>query len=98
MATLQAASRSLQGSSRCKGVWGLGLCAGGDSCRSQPRASGLRSSPAPQHSVQTPAAQHVSLEAVLHPPPCNFLLQGDSWSRGLGSGVAPRSAADLGII
>lgn len=82
MATLQAASRSLWGSSRCRGAWALVLRTRGDSCcGSQPRASGPSLRPGSQHGAQAPAAQHVPLGRA-SPPPCNFLLQGDSWSRG----------------
>lgn len=79
MATLQAASRSLWGSSGQKGVWVLGLC--------DPRRW-LQKPAKSLPSLHLPSAQHVPLRAVPHPPPRNFLLQGDSWGRDLGSGVA----------
>lgn len=102
MATLQAASRSLWGSSRCRGAWALGLRTRGDSCcGSQPResAQSLRAFSPPRLPARGPGPSCTACA----PRPCfpsslQFPVAGGQLEPGLGSGVAPGSAADLGII
>lgn len=83
------------GTSRQKGWGAEGLAPGGtaEGSPEPPFAPPLPPSAGrPQLHSMCPCRLHVT-------PPCNFLLQGDSWGAGwVGSAVARRAAADLGII
>lgn len=90
VATLHAPPGSSQGASTERFGFQAPLPQGGLH-RTSREPSSLRSSPAhcpgllcaPSPPLQTPAAQHVLPPAAMHPPPPNFLLQGDSWRWGV---------------